>query len=795
MSISLFNANFYRAANSDLASFNDTQLLSHFQNYGLNEGRRFSPLVDLNLYRSSNSDLTNFSYYQAYEHLQSYGVREGRTFSAFFDFNFYRATNGDLASLNNEQLFKHLQNYGIEEGRQFSSFVNLNFYRSVNSDLSSFSNNQALQHLIMFGVEEGRRFSPFVDLNIYRSANPDLFATGANNSQLLEHFTTFGIAEGRRFSVSFDSNYYRNTHSDLKTAGLSHNQLLEHFQTYGLSEGRASSESFSVSNYLANNSDLRALNFNNQQAQQHFEIFGFLEKRQASEPNSISPLANRDDNTLGSAFNIGILNSSRNITNQFIGTTDRNDYYRFTLAQLSNVSVSLTGLSDLVYLSLIHDTNGNGVYDLNDYEQLNYDSGGTYDKASMSTTLEAATYFIRVYTNYSDDNSNYALGVSVTAAPRAIPKDPGNTFGKAYDIGALNSNRSFTDFVGSADRNDYYRFSLTQNSNVNLSLSGLSDLAYVALIYDSNGNGVQDSNEQLKYDSGYVSDNALINAILGAGTYLIRVYTNYSNDNTSYTLGLSATPAPRTTPKDPGSSFDTVVDVGTLYTSRSYTDFVGSGDRNDYYRFTLAQNSKVNLSLSGLNDSAEMDLIYDSNGNGVYDSGEELGYSSGSSYSNASIQATLAAGNYFVRIYTDYFYNNTNYFLSLTRTSYNANPTDPGSDMASALNLGTLSSTRTYNDLVGSSDREDWYRFNLSGNVNYNLNLSLTNLTDSISVDLIYDTTNNGIYDPAEQIRYDYGSQYGDATINVALGAGTYFIRVYTEYSDSNSGYTMTLSS
>ncbi|GAA6616823.1 PPC domain-containing protein [Scytonema sp. NUACC26] len=834
MSASLFNANFYRAANSDLASFNNTQLQLHFQNYGLNEGRRFSPLVDLNLYRSSNSELTNFSYRQAYEHLQSfgiqegrkfsaffdfnfyratnndlaslnneqlfehlqnYGMREGRKFSAFFDFNFYRATNNDLASLNNEQLFEHLQNYGMREGRQFSSFVNLNFYRSINSDLSGLSNNQALQHLIIFGLEEGRRFSPFVDLNIYRAANPDLFATGANNSQLLEHLETYGVAEGRRFSVSFDSNYYRNTYSDLRTAGLSYNQLFEHFQTYGLNEGRASSVSFNVSYYLANNSDLKALNFNNHQALQHFEIFGFLEKRQASVPNSISPLSNRYDNTLGSAFNFDIVNSSRNVTNQFIGTTDRDDYYRFTLAQFSNVSISLTGLSDFVSLSLIYDNNGNGIYDSSDYERLTYDYGSTYDKASIGTTLEAATYFIRVSTDYSDDNSNYGLGVTVTTASRTTPKDPGNSFATAVDVGTLNLNRSFTDFVGSADRDDYYRFNLAQNSNVNLSLSGLSDLAYIALIYDSNGDGVYDSNEQIEYDLGSMYDNAQVSSTLAAGNYFLRIYTDYSNNNTNYTLGLSATVAPRTTPKDPGSTFDTAVDVGTLYSNRSYTDFVGSGDRNDYYRFTLAQNSKVSLSLSGLNDSAYMELIYDSNGNGVYDSSEQLEFGSGYSYGNTPINATLAAGTYFVRVNTDSFIYNTNYTLSLTQSAYNANPVDPGNSMSTALNLGTLSGTRIYKDVLGVSDREDWFSFNLSGYSNSNFNLSLTNLSDSVCVELIYDTTNNGIYDPAERLRSDCGDSYDSASIKVALGAGTYFIRAYTtDYWNNNTGYTLTLS-
>ena len=84
----LFDANFYRAANADLASLDNAQALSHFQNYGLSEGRAFSPFVNLNFYRSSNADVAGFNNQQAFNHLQNSGVVEGRRFSPFVDLSF-----------------------------------------------------------------------------------------------------------------------------------------------------------------------------------------------------------------------------------------------------------------------------------------------------------------------------------------------------------------------------------------------------------------------------------------------------------------------------------------------------------------------------------------------------------------------------------------------------------------------------------------------------------------------------------------------------------------------------------
>ena len=202
MPVKLFDANFYKAANPDLTAAGlttDAQLLSHFQNNGLNEGRDFSPFVNLNFYRSSNSDLAHLNNQQAFEHLQNYGVAEARQFSPLVDLKFYQASNSDLVSFNNEQVFKHLQDYGVSEGRDFSRFFDFNFYRSRNSDLvaAGLSNSQLLQHFEIHGLNEGRASSPDFNVSYYLSNNSDLVAAGFNYKQAYDHFLLYGFKEGR----------------------------------------------------------------------------------------------------------------------------------------------------------------------------------------------------------------------------------------------------------------------------------------------------------------------------------------------------------------------------------------------------------------------------------------------------------------------------------------------------------------------------------------------------------------------------------------------------------------------
>ncbi len=56
----VFDAGYYAGINPDLSAAgltNSDQLLNHFKEYGVNEGRSFSPYIDLNSYNIANPDL------------------------------------------------------------------------------------------------------------------------------------------------------------------------------------------------------------------------------------------------------------------------------------------------------------------------------------------------------------------------------------------------------------------------------------------------------------------------------------------------------------------------------------------------------------------------------------------------------------------------------------------------------------------------------------------------------------------------------------------------------------------
>ena len=346
-------------------------------------------------------------------------------------------------------------------------------------------------------------------------------------------------------------------------------------------------------------------------------------------------------NTLSTARNI-TLGASTTTFQDWVGSTDTNDYYRFTLSNTSNFNLSLNGLSANADVQLL-DANGGVI-------QSSANTGTSAE--SISRQLNGGTYFLRVLP-FSGANTNYNLNLSATAV---LPPDyAGNTLSTARNITLGAATTTFQDWVGSADTNDYYRFTLSNTSNFNLSLNGLSADADVQLL-NSSGNFIQDS-----ANSG--SSTESLSRQLNAGTYFIRVY-QYSG-STSYNLNVSATTV--LPPDYAGNTLNTARNITLGTATATFQDWVGSADTNDYYRFTLSNTSNFNLSLNGLSANADVQLL---DANGVL-----IQSSSNSGTTAESIIRQINAGTYFIRV-LPFSGANTNYRLNVYATNASVTPGD-----------------------------------------------------------------------------------------------------------------------
>ena len=368
-------------------------------------------------------------------------------------------------------------------------------------------------------------------------------------------------------------------------------------------------------------------------------------------------------NTLATAREFSVGSGTTNFRD-WLGTTDGNDFYRFNLAQNSFVNLRVNGLAQNqnVDLELLDNTGKRIAF-----------SGNTGNRdETIARQLNGGPYFVRVSSNGAT-STNYNF--SITSTP-----DAGDTLSNARQINVGPVNTSFTDWVGSIidsgnpnnntiDSNDFYRFTLTESGELNLSLSNLSGNANLQLL-DSSGRVVDTS-------ANVGTTGERINRLLTAGTYFARVFPDGSASS-NYTLNILAAPldnAGNDVVSARQLNLDTTSNVNAANVNSS-RNWVGAVDRNDFYRFTLDRSSHFNVSVSGLTADVNVRLM-DAQGNLI-----QLSSNTGSSAE--SITRRLNAGTYFVDVFANGSNINSFYNIDISAAQFiqgewaSQNLSDPG---------------------------------------------------------------------------------------------------------------------
>lgn len=359
----------------------------------------------------------------------------------------------------------------------------------------------------------------------------------------------------------------------------------------------------------------------------------------------------------------------------------------------------------------------------------------------------------------------------------------------ATDLGTVTGSQTLNGFVGNDDPTDVYRFTLDTTSNVNITLSGLSADADLLLIQDVDGDGVlgeevhSQEAEIIELSELEGTESESIDRLLQAGTYFIQV-EQYEGD-TNYDLSLNITPF--TPPADTApNTIPTARDLGLISgTLPAISEYVGSADTIDYYRFTLDTQSDLELELSSLTGDADVRLIRDTNNNGLVDDDDDevLDISDALGDEDEYIFAPdLAAGDYFIEV--EQFDGEVTYDLLLSTTASTTPPDNAGDSLGEARNLGTLNGTLpTITDAVTVRDRQDFYEFTLTETSTFTL--SLSGITTDADVYLIRDTDNDDEIDAGDIIAAST-LKAGDETITLNLAAGNYIIEVFDALGDTN---------
>ena len=337
--------------------------------------------------------------------------------------------------------------------------------------------------------------------------------------------------------------------------------------------------------------------------------------------------ADNAGNTLSGANTtaFGAVGSTAKTVAGWVGATDTDDYYQFSVTGPTALTAQLSGLGGSEYLYL-YNSSGTQI-------ALDYSGGATYP-ASIVQDLASGTYYVDVSSASTGANSGYSLSLVANALANAV----GTTEAAATSLGALSATPVVkSDWVGAAAPDDWYTFTLSALSTLTLGLSGLNGSDYDSLtLLDASGN-------QINAVTNYLdnSPNALVST-LAAGTYFVHVSdVGGSSYDSAYTLSASAAAVLNAI----GTTLATATSLGALGTSTA-SDTLSGAAPVDYYSVSVSSLRRIALQVTGLTASATLTL-YDASDNSIASASTSA---SGDASSCATLIKTLGPGQYFAGI-------------------------------------------------------------------------------------------------------------------------------------------------
>jgi hypothetical protein len=383
-------------------------------------------------------------------------------------------------------------------------------------------------------------------------------------------------------------------------------------------------------------------------------------------PPGTTPTPPNPGTSLSTANDIGILSGT--YTNRgFVGTTDPVDLYKFTLNDSANLQARVDSSSASTKVELIRDINNNGLIDNGEVLVSDTDFSAPH-LSSVTEDLPPGTYALRITSGSSSASTQYQLNLVATLFGGNISPEPGNTLPVARDLGAFSGTFSAKEYVGKIDSNDFYKFTLNDISNLQISAKSSSATTEIKLIRDSNNNGLVDNGEILASDTDFSSPFlSSVTQDLPAGTYFVGVEPRGTTSSTLYELNLVAAPFGGNISPDPGNTVPTARNLGALSGTFSAKEHVGILDSDDFYKFTLNNADNLQARVTGSSANTRIQLIQDINNNGLIDNGETI--ASDSNFSStflSQITRDVQAGTYLIRVNTVNSNASTNYSLSLT---------------------------------------------------------------------------------------------------------------------------------
>ena len=345
---------------------------------------------------------------------------------------------------------------------------------------------------------------------------------------------------------------------------------------------------------------------------------------------------------------------------------------------------------------------------------------------------------------------------------------------------SISVNTNVSGNLASSSDVDWYKFTIGQDGYFNITfqheLIDTSRTYWQIRLYDSTGVNFIDGNSSYFGVTG--NSNRTTNTFgVKAGTYYIKINDDYYSD-IAYSMKVNFTASSEWESENNNSKNDAdAITVNKTYNGSFSTD----GDV-DWYKVTIPQDGSFYVDFQHeLVDSTRtywQIRLYDSTGVNFIDGNSSYFGVTGNSNKTTNTFG-VSAGTYYIKLNDDY-YSGVNYTLNVKFVPASDWETENNN---SKDNADLISINKTYNGSFSTDGDVDWYKFNLTENGYFVVDIQheLVDSTRTYWQIRLYDSTGVNFID-GNSSYFGVTGNSNKTTNTFGVSAGTYYIKLNDDY-------------
>ncbi len=387
--------------------------------------------------------------------------------------------------------------------------------------------------------------------------------------------------------------------------------------------------------------------------------------------------------------------------------------------------------------------------------------------------LAAGTYFIKVNCYYTYGFAPYTLSDSLLKPTYAKDAEPN---GLATQALPLSENTSVTGHIGYynsfiRDTTDWYKIQTSIDGKLSFNLTPANGQYLLLTLYDADAKTILEQK----------NSNATFNMVkdgLAKGYYYVKINAYYSYGFSPYLLTDSSILPIEANDKEPN---DIPAYADTLPLSGKVTGLIGyyqdhRRDTTDWYTVTTNADGILKLALTPVNGQYVSVALFDKDGK------TKLNSCNNNTTFTCSTDG-LAAGTYYVSVYSYYTYGFSTYILADSlQPATPANDKEPNNSKSAAKVLALNKSATGHIGYLNANKRDsaDWYK--LTTTKDGKLRLSLTPINGQYLSVYLFDNNGTSLL-KSDNSKVKFSIERSD------LATGTYYVKVTAYYTNGYSPY------